>query len=543
MSKKAIPRIDVPMEELEKVLERARKEPLDEEGYAKLKASLETLGYLVQLVENKDTTIHRLRQILFGSSTEKTSQVLPTEAGNPTVNPKVPKEKASGEKSKGHGRNGAEAYSGAEKVQVAHESLKPGDRCPHCQKGKVYHQAQPGVLVRVVGQAALKATVYELEKLRCNLCTEVFTAEPPEGVGAEKYDETSASMIALLKYGSGLPFHRLERLQGCLGIPLPAATQWEIVKEITGVLKPAYQELIRQAAQGEVVHNDDTTMKILTMMPARSPTEECAEEKSERTGVFTSGIVSTREGRRIALFFTGRKHAGENLAEVLSKRASELGPPIQMCDALSRNPPKEFQVILSNCIAHARRKFVEVAENFPEDCRYVLEQLREVYKNDALAREQGMSPEQRLHFHQVESGPRMKDLEAWFKKQFAERKVEPNSGLGSAILYMQKYWDKLTLFLRQAGAPLDNNIVERTLKMAILHRKNAMFYKTQNGARVGDLFMSLIYTCQFCGANPFDYLTELQRHRRELFRNSPDWMPWNYRNALECGVASREAPS
>jgi len=548
MRKRAIPRIDVPMEELEKVLERARKEPLDEEGYAKLKASLETLGYLVQLVENKDTTIHRLRQMLFGSSTEKTSEVLPTEgvarqAGNPTVNPKVPKEKTSEEKSKGHGRNGAEAYSGAEKVRVVHESLKPGDRCPHCQKGKVYHQAQPGVLVRVVGQAALKATVYELEKLRCNLCTEVFTAKAPEGVGVEKYDETSASMIALLKYGSGLPFHRLERLQGCLGIPLPAATQWEIVKEITGVLKPAYQELIRQAAQGEVVHNDDTTMKILTMMPARSPTEECAEEKSERTGVFTSGVVSMREGRRIALFFTGRKHAGENLAAVLSQRVSELGPPIQMCDALSRNPPKEFQVILANCIAHGRRKFVEVAENFPEECRYVLEQLREVYKNDALAREQGMSPEQRLHFHQVDSGPRMKDLETWFKKQFAERKVEPNSGLGEAILYMQKHWDKLTLFLRQAGAPLDNNIVERTLKMAILHRKNALFYKTQNGARVGDLFMSLIYTCQFCGANPFDYLTELQRHRRELFRTPSEWMPWNYPNALERGVAAGEAPS
>jgi transposase len=548
MRKKAIPRIDVPMEGLEKVLERARKEPLDEEGYAKLKASLETLGYLVQLAENKDTTIHRLRQILFGSSTEKTSQVLPTEgvarqAGNPTVNPKTPPEKTSEEKSKGHGRNGAEAYSGAEKVQVAHESLKPGERCPHCQKGKVYHQAQPGVLVRVLGQAALKATVYELEKLRCNLCTEVFTAKAPEGVGAEKYDETSASMIALLKYGSGLPFHRLERLQGCLGIPLPAATQWEIVREITGVLKPAYQELIRQAAQGEVVHNDDTTMKILTMMPARSPTEECAEEKSERTGVFTSGIVSTREGRRIALFLTGRKHAGENLAAVLSQRVSELGPPIQVCDALSRNPPKEFQVILANCIAHGRRKFVEVAENFPEECRYVLEQLREVYKNDALAREQEMSPEQRLHFHQVESGPRMKDLEAWFKKQFAERKVEPNSGLGEAILYMQKYWDKLTLFLRQAGAPLDNNLVERTLKMAILHRKNALFYKTQNGARVGDLFMSLVYTCQLCGANPFDYLTELQRYRRELFRTPSEWMPWNYRNALERGVAASEAPS
>ena len=257
MKKKAIPRIDVTMEELEKVLERALQAPLDEEGYAKLKASLGTFGYVLQLLENKDTTIHRLRQALFGSSTEKTSKILPTEdagsraekTGSPAVNREALPEEAGRtpkEKRPGHGRNGAEAYSVAKKIQIQHELLKPGDLCPHCQKGKVYHQAQPTVLVRVVGQAPLAATVYELEKLRCNLCTDVFTAKAPEGVGTEKYDETSASMIALLKYGSGLPFHRLERLQGSLGIPLPAATQWEIVKEISGALKPAYQELIRQ---------------------------------------------------------------------------------------------------------------------------------------------------------------------------------------------------------------------------------------------------------------------------------------------------------
>src|SRR5205809_4257178 len=143
-----------------------------------------------------------------------------------------------------------------------------------------------------------------------------------------------------------------------------------------------------------------------------------------------------------------------------------------------------------------------------------------------------MSPEERLRFHQVESGPRMKGLETWFQEQFAERKVEPNSGLGEAILYMQKYWDKLTLFLRQAAAPLDNNIVERALKMAILHRKNALFYKTQNGARVGDLFMSLIYTCQLNEANQFDYLTQLQQHTEQLAASPALWMPWNYRAML-----------
>jgi len=107
----------------------------------------------------------------------------------------------------------------------------------------------------------------------------------------------------------------------------------------------------------------------------------------------------------------------------------------------------------------------------------------------------------------------MEGLWAWCNRQFEERLVEPNSGLGEAIAYLLKHWDKLTLFLRKAGAPLDNNICERALKRAILHRKNALFYKTCNGAHVGDIFMSLIHTCQFCGADPFDYLTELQRHQ------------------------------
>ena len=111
-------------------------------------------------------------------------------------------------------------------------------------------------------------------------------------------------------------------------------------------------------------------------------------------------------------------------------------------------------------------------------------------------------------------------------------KTEPNSGLGKAISYLLNHWQKLTLFLRQAGAPIDNNIVERALKKAILNRKNALFYKTLNGAGVGDLFMSLIHTCELNGANPFDYLTELQRHAAELKGNPAEWMPWNYRETL-----------
>ena len=162
----------------------------------------------------------------------------------------------------------------------------------------------------------------------------------------------------------------------------------------------------------------------------------------------------------------------------------------------------------------------------------MLESLGVIYSNDAWAREQGMTPEERLLLHQSRSGPVMEQLRTWLQAQLDEKKVEPNSGLGGAINYLLKHWERLTLFLRQPGAPLDNNIAERGLKKAILHRKNSLFYKTRNGARVGDLYMSLIHTCELAGANAFDYLTELQRHAAELKKRPADWMPWNYRETL-----------
>ncbi len=413
---------------------------------------------------------------------------------------------------------------------------RAGDPCPACGEGTVYEKA-PGVVVRISGQAPLAATVYQLQKLRCHLCGQVFTAPAPDETGSRKYDATAGSMIGLLKYGSGLPFNRLEGLQGHLEIPLPASTQWDIVRAVAANVAPAFAELIRQAAQGDVLHNDDTTVKILELMGKRGGPEAEARadgdgaDADQRTGLFTSGVVALRDGHRVALFFSGRQHAGENLAGVLKLRASELPPPIQMCDALSRNLPGELQTILAHCLAHARRQFVDVYDRFPEQCRYLLEALAVVYRNDAIARERQLSPEARLQWHQQESRPTMQQLHDWLKRQLDEKLTEPNSALGGAIRYMLKHWEKLTLFLRQAGAPLDNNLCERALKKAILHRKNALFYKTQNGARVGDLFMSLIYTCQLNQANPFDYLTELQRHPDQLAASPELWMPWNYRAA------------
>ena len=537
-TKKPIERMDV--DELEKILDHTKERPLSDEERQKLELVVQTLVYLTSEIEDRKTTIKRLRNLLFGSGSEKTASVLPPEPEENDTG-SAGEEDAGGngdgadgdndtEKKKGHGRNGAEKYVGAEQIEVPHESLNSGDGCPDPQcKGKVYRLRDPAVLVRLEGQAPVSGKVYKLERLRCNLCLRVYTAAAPEGVGEKKYDESSAAMIALLKYGSGLPFNRVQRLQGNLGIPLAAATQWDIVHRVARLIEPVYAGLIFEAAQGELVHNDDTTMRILELMGKRL---EKRKEKPERTGIFTSGVVSVGGGHRIALFFTGTQHAGENLRDGLTRRASVLKPPIQMCDALSRNVSEDFDTIVCNCMAHARRSYVDVVESFPDECRFVLETLREVYKNDATARKLAMTPEERLEFHRKESFRPMAKLRQWMWKQLRDRLVEPNSGLGKAIAYMRKHWRKLTRFLFVAGAPLDNNLVERSLKRAILHRKNSLFYKSERGAWVGDLYMSLISTCELAEVNPFDYLSELQRHATEVSENPSEWMPWNYRKTL-----------
>jgi hypothetical protein len=524
--------IEITEEEMEAFLKRVEGQCLVEGDFVLIRAMAESIRRIRYVLQEKDAAIGRLVRLLFGAKTESAKNILKgsNKEGKPSSSiPEPPDSSQKGptEKKKGHGRNGAKSYPGAEKKRISHPEFSHGTRCPGCLKGKLYY-TEPGVLIRFVGSAPIQGTIYELEKYRCNLCGEIFTPKAPEEAGDKKYDETVPSTIALLKYGSGLPFYRLAQLQINYGIPLPASTQWEIVQSAGGNIYPVYHALIEKGAQGEIFHNDDTSAKILAML------REIEQDQNDpkRKGLFTTGVISVAGDRKIALFFTGNKHAGENLQELLRKRKTELPPPIQMCDALSRNVPKEFATILGNCMSHARRNFIDVSSNFPQECGHVIEILAMVYHYDDMAKKKNMTGEQRLGFHQHHSAPLMEELKEWLQDQIEDKKVEPNSSMGKAIHYMLKHWEPLTLFLRIPKAPLDNNIVERALKRVILHRKNSLFFKTKNGAYISDLFMSLIHTCHLSGVNPFHYLTALQRHSSELFKNPEKWLPWNYHLAL-----------
>ena len=521
--------------ELDELLMLAKtKTAFSTEHYELLERVLGTFVFVMLTLQSAKTSIKKFRQMLFGARTESKSNVLNKHGAGADPQAGAQEQADGREDAKpsppGHGRNPAQAYRDAPVVEVDVPGLQPGDPCPECGVGRVYDSA-PKVLVNVVGQPPLAATVFKLRQLRCRLCDTLFTAPLPEGASPIKYDHSCASILALLRYGSGMPFYRLESLQASLNVPLPDATQWDIVQKAVPGPRAAFEELISQAAQAQLLHNDDTPARILSLMRERAKAEAAGKTPVAKA-INTSGIVAELQGCKVVLFFTGHAHAGKNLAKVLAHRARELEPPMQMCDALAANVTAEFTTVLCNCLAHGRRQFVDVIEHFPQECAHVIEVLAKVYAQDAHCRAEKMSPEQRLAHHQALSGPPMQELHQWMNEQFEQRKVEPNSGLGRAMNYMIRHWSELTLFLRKAGAPLDNNVVERALKRAIRHRKNSLFYKTPKGAEVGDIYMSLIHSCELSDVNPFAYLQALQSHAQDVLKTPALWMPWNYREQL-----------
>jgi len=260
--------------ELEEILQRAESRNFSDQDYKIVITIIKAYVHVLTLLQKGKVSVSRLKKIIFGSSTEKTSSVVagtpdrsspsqdestdssdktessddpddksdPDGTTNSTDKPSSPPKKPD----KGHGRNGTDAYSGAEHTEVPHESLKAGDPCPECKDGsKLYDMAETGTFVQIIGQAPLGGTVYTLQKFRCNLCGKIFTAKLPEGIGPKKYDATAAAMIGTLKYGTGMPFNRMDVLQGNLGIPMPASTQWDIVDDLYVKIAPVFHKHAR----------------------------------------------------------------------------------------------------------------------------------------------------------------------------------------------------------------------------------------------------------------------------------------------------------
>ncbi len=515
-------------EEMEGLRRRVEARQLLDSDFLLLGKILATVHQIGLLLQKKRASMRRLKQMLFGARTEKMETVVGMGAGeNP---PKA--------KSKGHGRRRSQEYWGACRQQVRHPELQVGQRCPECGHGSLYELKSPSVQMYFTAAAPIQAMALECQRMRCSGCGIVFTAPPPPRA-SQKYDSSVGSIISLLRYGNGMPNYRLAHLQYSLGVPLPPSVQWELaLRKAESCGAVLYMAFLRQAAQGKLIYLDDTGMKVIVEELRQSISLRIAILEGPdsvargRKGTYTTAMVSITEERQIVVYTTGKRQAGENMDRLLAQRAGDLASPIQMCDGLQQNIPKQFQVILANCNCHARRRFVDLVEDFPQAVGIVLYSFLCVYLNEEQAVGMKLSPQERLAYHQLRSGLLMEGLRAWMGAQMERKKVEPNSELGKAFSYFLKHWNALTLFLRVPGAPLDNNLCERIIKRAIMHRKNSLFYRTFTGALVGDIFMSIISTCVQNKINPFHYLTEIEKHAAEVRADPDRWLPWNYLQRL-----------
>jgi transposase len=554
--------------EVERLIALAEQGQLDAADQRRVAPLLRTLVWLQHTLLETRISLAKLKRILFGKRTEKTQPkpspdslsdlpndppgaacrgdaeaqacpVLPSDSdAKTTTDTSTVDPGTAGKPDKprppGHGRLGAADYPGAEVRFCPHDDWTSGERCPACARGTLYSM-EPLVRLRFRGQPLVAVTRYDLERLRCSACGALFVAHLPPGVGPERYAISLKVMLAVAHYHLGLPFNRIEALQQMLGLPLPDATQWDLVEQVADVGYRVYNHLKWLAAQQPLVFQDDTGARVVSLIK-----DHQAEPAPARKAIYTSVLRCVGQ-QTICLFFTGRRHAGENLDDLLALRDAALAPMVWMSDALAANTPKRYgdRVVDLNCLVHARRQFVEIQDVFPNACEQVITAIATVYHHEAQCVAAQLTPAQRLASHQTHSAPVMDALKGWMEQQLTDRQVEPNSRLGQAFSYMLKRWEALTGFLRIPGAPLDNNLAEQALKLSVRYRNNSLFYKNQHGALVGDVLSSLIETCRLNAVNPIDYLSALLNNRSAVFAHPADWLPWTVQDAP---TASAQAP-
>ncbi len=486
-------------------------------------------AHLQEQLEANELTIKKLRKLLgMEPSSEKHSGKKPRD-DDPGNNENKPSPNTESKPPvPGHGKRGANDFKDAEIEHHKLDELAKGDPCPDCHNGKLY-KYEPSVLVRISGHSPYEVTKHVYDRLRCNACGKYFTAEPSEevindGAKEQRFGYSARALIAIDKYMAGSPFYRQQSLTKILGTPISASTAFDQCEKVADSGYGIHKELSQIAAQSQNFYIDDTKNRIRDAEPI-------IKNGRKRTGVYTTVLIADGK-HKIVLFKTNIGHAGEYLDDILEKRLNGSHPPIVMSDALSSNHITKKQIIKSLCNVHARREFHNLANVEPKYIEPLLDLYQKVFKNEGICRKQNLSLEDRLTLHKEKSLPIMEEIRSQAKQLLDEGIFEANSLFGKAYAYFVKHWEGLTAFCRIPGAAIDNNISERTLKIIILSRKNAYFYRTEAGAAISDTITSILATCKSNEVNPFPYLKAIQRYNDKVKENPASWLPWNYQAAI-----------
>jgi hypothetical protein len=349
-----------------------------------------------------------------------------------------------------------------------------------------------------------------------------------------------------------MPSFRLEQMSSSIGIKVSDSTQWYLFEKTATLLKPFVTYLEKKVANAPVKQLDDTSTLVLEIAKNIENEKQIALQngKSEdpvRSGIHTTNLTAVFPEGKIVLYKTGLHHAGEVLAKILSARTTEE-KLIVMADASSANTSKihdKKNVLVANCNSHAFRKFKDIAKsendlakkfnikNFKtsDEVDFFLTHYRKIFENDKKTK--SFTLKKRLEYHKKNSYCLMEEMRIKIESLFHNRKVEPNSDLGKTYKYFLNHYSKLIAFCHFEGAPVCNNLAERMLKAIIRHRKNSLFFKTQLGAHVADIFTTLFFTAWFNEINSIEYVTNLLKYKNIWSKNPECFLPWNYLETIQ----------
>ena len=446
------------------------------------------------------------------------------------------------QKGKGHGRNGAAAYTNAKHI---FHSLMLGVLGSLCECGKAcMTKYREKIVIRVFGQPLFAVEQHHYEQARCKMCGKILRAlaqaSVMEGVGSSYvvYDWSACAMLIVMHYFGGAPFKRLESLHAGWGIPLADSNLWTMANHSDDLIQPLYKalEIFGMRAATSLLLDDTGGMivQIQRQINLEIAALTLLGEKTNdvRTGINATGVYLETPNGTVILYFTGLHHAGEIL-DLLLKHRDGSGPKLpKVTDGASKNfnPLQKDLLIEGVCNAHAFLKFDAVKGLHPEEYAVAGAVYKQVFDNDDLARARGMTPEERMMFHAKDSLPLMEALKKMCESKITSRLVEPNSKLWEPVTFIINQWPRLTKFCNEPGVPIHTNLVEQILTIPVRYLGGSFNYQTSTGAEVGDHFMSLIVTAHKNGVEPVAYLEYCLRNHEDLKIRPEYYLPWAYRD-------------
>lgn len=457
-------------------------------------------------------------------------------AGEPVAPRKAPK---------GHGRNGASAFTKAKHFFHALAAGVIGAACKRCGFSEVYGYREK-VIICIIGQPLFGAEAHHFGQARCRNCGHIVRADGPatlhEGLGSEyvRYNWSACAMLIVMHYFAGGPFKRLESLHQGWGVPMPDANQWEIVDASDDLLLPLYKALEYYAIQQATNFRIDDTGSMVIALRKQIEAEILALQqlgestKDVRTGINATGVYWETPDGPIILFYTGRHHAGEIVDRLLRHRLLSEPKLVKCTDGASKNFDHEQseKLVEASCNAHALLKFRDIRDKYPAEYAEAGRVYKQVFDNEDQAKALGLGPVDRMLYHRQHSKPLMQQLKAMCQDKLKSKLVEPNSPLWEPLTFVVNQWDRLTRFCEVPGVPLDTNLVEQALIIPVRYLRGSFNYQSEDGAAVGDHLMSLIATARANDVEPVAYLTECLRCHKDLAARPQDYLPWIYRERM-----------